>query len=196
VAFVVLAACLGVVGDSLVSPLLADPGVRGNFLYTWFPNQLQAFALGIVAYQVIRTWTPPRWVAEALVVVALAATVLLPLTTSFGSSGVYALQFAVLATGMGLGGGRYLINGVIKWCGERSYSAYFWHFVMLGLGGWLTIGNPYLRYVVCYLVVAILAFAASNLSYRFIELPGIALGKRLLARRASPTQAAVVLPAE
>jgi peptidoglycan/LPS O-acetylase OafA/YrhL len=198
IAFALLAVCFSVLAQSLVSPLLVgvDPALLGNYFFYWFPNQLQAFAFGIVAYQIVRARPVPGWVAEALVAIALAAIVLLPILTPFGSAGVYGLQFAVLATGMGLGGGRYLVNRLVRWCGERSYSAYFWHFVMLGLGGWLTIGNPYLRYVVCYLVIAILAFAASNLSYRFIELPGIALGKRLLARRASPTQAAVVLPAE
>ena len=192
VAFAMLTACLGIVAETLVSPLLAgvDPNLRGSFLYFWFPNQLQAFALGIVAYQVIRTRTVPRWMAELLVVVALLSTVLLPLATSLGSSGVYGLQFALLAIGMGSGGGRYLVNDFAKWCGQRSYSAYFWHFAVIGIGGWLTIGNPYLRYLLCYLVVAGLAFAASDLSYRFIELPGIAFGKRLLARRGGGAEVA------
>jgi peptidoglycan/LPS O-acetylase OafA/YrhL len=70
-----------------------------------------------------------------------------------------------------------LSHGFFSWCGRISYSAYLWHaivveaLVLSGCPNWLYLPA---------LVIGTLAISA--ISYRFIESPGIALGRVLESR--------------
>jgi len=78
------------------------------------------------------------------------------------------------------------VPGVLTWLGRISYSLYLLHAIVLGLIPRLVTDlpahRPLVRVVagVTYLVVVL---ALAWLSYRFVELPGQALGRRLTAPR-------------
>jgi peptidoglycan/LPS O-acetylase OafA/YrhL len=194
-AFVLLAMGVSYVFGTWWHPALTgSPSEDAAFLYFWFPNQLPAFAFGILTFQLIRAWQSPRWLAEFCVLGALAAIVLVPALTRWDGPIVYGWIFMPLIFGLAHGGGGYLVNGLMRWIGQRSYSAYFWHLGLLGLVFLLPAPDPYLGFALKYGVLFVITFALSHLSYRWIEQPGIRLGKRLLVRLHHPTTRAT-LPA-
>lgn len=194
-AFVVAALGISYVFGTWLHPVLTgSPTEDAAFLYFWFPNQVPAFAFGILTFQLIRTWRPPRWLAETCVFAALAAIVLVPTLTRWDGPTVYGWIFMPLIFGLAHGGGAYLVNGLLRWIGQRSYSAYFWHLGLLGLVFVLPAPDPYSGFVIKYGTLFAVSFTLSHLTYRFVEIPGIRLGKRLLARLHRPTTPAT-LPA-
>ena len=182
-AFVLLAIGISYAFGSWMHPTLTgSPNEDAGFLYFWFPNQIPAFAFGILTFQLIRSWQPSRWLAEFSVFASLAAIVLVPTLTRWDGPIVYGLIFMPLIFGLAHGGGSYLVSGVVRWIGQRSYSAYFWHLGLLGLVFLLPAPDPYLGFALRYGVLFVATFALSHLSYRVVEQPGIRLGKRVLAR--------------
>ncbi|MBX7456748.1 acyltransferase [Qipengyuania sp. 1NDH17] len=65
----------------------------------------------------------------------------------------------------------------LRYLGDRSYSVYLVHMLPLYVGGWFTRDALVLSAIVVFGTLAL-----SHFTYRFIELPGIALGKRLTRR--------------
>lgn len=192
IALVIAAILLELVLEPAVAPLLAGlpVSVRANFFYYWFPNQAVAFAFGILAYFVIGTVTGRRRIGAALATVAGALLIALPLTTSWGGAAVYGAVFFVLVVGVaGLRGSAPLHPSPLGWMGERSYSAYFWQFPAILGAGLITLPDPIANFSIRTLLVLLLTFAASHLSFTFIERPGIAIGRRL-GRRSHNTSPA------
>ncbi len=73
-----------------------------------------------------------------------------------------------------------LISGsVIQFIGKISYSCYFWHFVVINLLNKLM---PNSFWYLSVVILFILTFIISYFSYRFIEKPGIAFGRRFITR--------------
>lgn len=73
-------------------------------------------------------------------------------------------------------------NRVLQYVGTRSYSLYLTHWMILGMVSDLPWANPHnLTSFFLRLGAALsLSLVASELSYRFIEQPGIRLGKRVI----------------
>ena len=63
----------------------------------------------------------------------------------------------------------------MAWIGIVSYSAYFWHFFLIGL---TQLMMPQFGGVWHVVFVVIITFGASFVTYRIIERPGIRLGAR------------------
>ena len=78
------------------------------------------------------------------------------------------------------------ISKPAQWIGARSYSIYIIHSPILGIASWALLRfYPFSRLEalgILTLVVVPLTIIASDIIYRYIEIPGIALGKRLAAR--------------
>ena len=78
---------------------------------------------------------------------------------------------------------RLLVNRWICELGKISYSVYLLHFIVLDLVSRLVIfheGN--LSSVIHFMVVTLTSVAFASLARRFVELPGIEMGRRLIAR--------------
>jgi peptidoglycan/LPS O-acetylase OafA/YrhL len=170
----------------------ASAAARADFFYFWFPRQLPVFALGIAAFHAARTTSPPHWLRQTVVGLALAGILILPFATPAPDGLLaYAVVFSLLIYGMSQGAGGYLTNGVMKWIGQRSYSAYFWHLAIV-------VPAPHwpMPFPLRLLTVLALTFALSDPSYRFVEQPGIRLGKRVIAALRRPAAAAVPASSE
>ncbi len=93
----------------------------------------------------------------------------------------FAYIVIVVVTRLGAAGARRLSHPVLTWAGRWSYSIYLWHvpvFYALSTERYPNVPRPAL--VVLRVVVAL---GAAGLSYRFIEQPALAWGRR---RRGGP----------
>lgn len=120
----------GDVPDYLVSTLLA----------LWFPSQLPVFIIGFLLYFVIRDFkgrlslmTVQIMLASSFVFMAALALYPLPVR-SFGISlyTAYGLCFGVFAFCLSEGAAKWLVNPFIRYLGKISFSAYLWHFAVIG----------------------------------------------------------------
>ena len=78
-------------------------------------------------------------------------------------------------------------NPLSRWIGDVSYGVYLIHLlVMLPVCGWLAMSFPDMaplpRFLSALLLTGLLTYGLAWLCYRFIEEPGIALGRRVAAR--------------
>lgn len=145
-------------------------------------------AAAIVAAAVIIACGPPPPITAVHV----------PVLDGFGMPALLVLFSVTVAAaaaapgGLGLRGGRAgrLVGLAMAWVGDRSYTIYLLHFPIMALV-WLglfsldpALVSAPLRYGVIQAAVALPLIAlASELAYRLVEAPAIALGGRLIAAR-------------
>jgi peptidoglycan/LPS O-acetylase OafA/YrhL len=93
---------------------------------------------------------------------------------------------------------RAFDNGVMRFLADVSYPVYLLHGLFLAhLGGWLFVRADFLalsaprRVLWLWLAVVIGTYLASWLVHRLVELPGIALGRRIASAVARPPTHAV-----
>jgi peptidoglycan/LPS O-acetylase OafA/YrhL len=200
---------IGVVANLLAARAFAgayEPQQISNFLFFWFPNQLSVFALGGILYFTLRDcprlmeWIGRHSLALGLgAIAAFGALAYLPPLGQYlgGSTWLPAAQAAclpmlvlVLALSRHQG---WLVNRAAQAIGQVSFSMYLLHFAVLhgvsllpGMFHTRSTGViAILAYAVAFVFCTLVSFALSALSYRFIEQPGVALGKRLIARSAA-----------
>jgi peptidoglycan/LPS O-acetylase OafA/YrhL len=132
------------------------------------------------------------------VAVSLVATHATQLGTVAARDGWIATTAAVAGTfALGYGLRACRVPWVLLWLGRISYSVYVLHFVVLRVlavevpRAWTRPPAERIWFSVAYLVGTL---AVGWLSYRWVEVPGQALGRRLLAARRARVPA--VRPAE
>jgi peptidoglycan/LPS O-acetylase OafA/YrhL len=197
---------IGVTANLLAAASFADDYQSqqiSNFLFFWFPNQPSVFALGRILYFTLRDC--PRLmerIGRHSLVLGLAAMALFCLLAYLPPLGHYlggtpwvpaaqvaCLPMVVLVLAMSRNSG-WLVNRTVEAIGRVSFSVYLLHFAVLHVftllpGMFMTRSagvTAIAAYGMAYVVCATVTFALSAVSFRFIEQPGVALGKRLIAR--------------
>ncbi len=198
---------LGAVAMSeLVWRILSVPGsAEEQYAYFSLLTNLAPFAAGLLAYryaqsQALQAWR--RWGWEHFILAAACAgLVLAGYYDAFGLkrnwTGVYFSIWAVLLGLVCLWQCRFpsavLRAWPLQWLGDRSYSIYLLHPVIMILltpvyknllaREWLSAGW---RYPVGLAITLLILLTAANITYRLVELPGIALGRRISANLKRP----------
>jgi exopolysaccharide production protein ExoZ len=173
-----------------------------QFVFLSFPNQLAAFLGGMLVFHLLQAFSaaPSRATLRVGLVLSVGAMVAVPFIamalhpylshTAYLMPTVYTLPFGLCTWCLAKGGGGLVVNRLIEYVGEVSYSAYFWHFPVLGLlsqspppfgapaAGWL-------RFLATYAAAVALTIAVSSITYRLIERPMINVGRRLALRLAA-----------
>jgi peptidoglycan/LPS O-acetylase OafA/YrhL len=189
VVYLTLGALLGgYLLTSLPSPI-SDTRIWDTYRFFWFPNHAAAFCFGIVAFFVVQKPLDPRhagWLTTLALYLALAIW--------RGSAGnlygvahhlQYGFAFVPLIVGLHLRKYRLLVNRVTIHLGQISYGCYLLHnpvkervqpFIFA------THFSPVVKFAALLSLVLALTGLFATVTYRFIEQPGIALGKRLIAR--------------
>jgi peptidoglycan/LPS O-acetylase OafA/YrhL len=183
-----LVAGWGLTQLAVAHPLVADPKVWADFCYFWFPNHWSAFGAGIVIYFVLQR-PPDAKQANALLAVAMFLG--LCVYKSYATLWivphhlVYTIAFVPLVVSLHLKPNRLWVNRATVYLGRISYSCYLVHnpvkdhlvnpVMALSL-------PPMAKFAVLLAAVIGGTVLVASLSYRFVELPGIALGKRVIAR--------------
>jgi len=168
-----------------------------NFKFFWIFGQLPVFACGILLYhlQRERRGQPDRRLGLACLTGAVAAGLVLfwqmptLLPPAFPAVAAYGAAFGLFGLALHHWPTRVLINPVAVFFGKISYSLYFVHFAVMQYfyHRWhdgLPVAGP-LATPLAYLLLLAVAGAISWVTWRVIELPGIALGRRLVARLAA-----------
>jgi len=157
------------------------------FMFLSVPNQVAAFAAGILAFHSIEVASAklPRWSVETALLGA-AALIIVQAYTNVHDVPNFGLLFGVVATTMGLGAGCYLVNPVIRHLGKVSFSAYLIHFALLGpvtiFARSIGVTGPWALAVVLPALVLATTMIAT-VSFLIIEQPAINLGRRVVAWR-------------
>jgi exopolysaccharide production protein ExoZ len=200
------AACLSMITAALAHygwlfPEL-DRQSAEQFVFVSFPNQFPAFLGGMLVFHLLCAFpaSAPRNALRGALAVSVVAMIAIPFIAtalhgylphiSYLMPIVYTLPFALCTWCLAKGGGRVLVNQVTRYVGKVSYSAYFWHFPVLGLlGGSGLFGfGPavpgWLSFLAIFAAASVLTVGVSAISYRLVEVPMIHLGRNLATRLA------------
>jgi peptidoglycan/LPS O-acetylase OafA/YrhL len=145
------------------------------------------FILGIFGYLILRDTYPRKQIAIAggSVFVILLLAFLYP-AFNFPSNFIAGGLFTVFAILLANWPTRLLVNRVTTTLGKLSFSMYLTHFAVLtyfsklGFSGLFPKQN--IASLLYFLCVVLVAFVVSLIFYKYIEKPGIALGKRLIEK--------------
>ncbi len=219
-AWVGLVGCLaiGLTANLMVAPSLLHaftPEEVENFLFFWFPNQISVFALGAVLFFTLRdcprlmAWFERHSMALGIAAIAgFCALAYMPAGGKYLGDGPWppagqlaCIPMAVLVLALSRHGGA-LVNHAAKTMGEVSFSAYLLHFAVLHLFAlpelaFLTEATgveAIMAYGVGFALCVAVTFGLAWLSYRWIEQPMIALGKRVIGNRSLTRPATAQAP--
>ena len=163
-----------------------------TFFYFWLPNQLPAFALGLVVYQTIKTSLFSPVVAEVrrpspLLIAALAS--LLGVFVVRVPSPLYHLvvlgPLALLVVGLARAPWGALVNRPLCALGKTSFSIYLLHFLVIQVVGlfWKRFHLPIpgtLNLALFYGIVVASTSVVATFTHKTIEVKGGELGNRLI----------------
>jgi peptidoglycan/LPS O-acetylase OafA/YrhL len=157
---------------------VSDPHSQHLFAYEAFSSQAPCFALGILVFMSLKE---QRLNALAVGVLGIAAVVALCFLPDYAARLflVWATAFAAIAYALGSGRIKFLVNRPICAVGLISYSAYFWHFFVLEISGWLL---PNLNRMENIALVIAATVTLSTFTYLSVERPMMRLGARLSQR--------------
>lgn len=171
-----------------------------SFMYLNFLGQLPVFIIGILGYLILREKYPRKLIAiycgPLFIVLFLAflypafkyqgngiADKLFKIPHHF----IAGLLFCIFTILLANWPTRLLVNKITTSLGKLSFSMYLIHFAILkyffisGFSGIFPKSN--IASFLHFLCVAIAAAIVSIFSYKYIEKPGIAMGKRLIEKR-------------
>lgn len=204
-----------------MAPLTARFGFAAadNFLYFWFFNQAPIFALGAIAYFLVRAvemrpesgWahTVKRrgfsFFAASIVLTLAVALAPVPFTHQLLVAPMppqflaAAGAFVLFIIAMSQTRSRFWVNSVIGWIGKVSFSAYLLHFAVIDLvlnrhAAFFHLNamgwTALAVFAGAILVVTAVTILLSSLTYTAIEKPMMQVAKKLTRR---PVQAAAAL---
>lgn len=173
--------------------------LRENYLFYWFPNQLPVFCLGFVLFFLLKdklngaSHQEHHVKSYVLILFAMMTLLVLGITGKGGSPYfpkhfLFGIGFVILAYGIGTTEKHFLVNKVMTFIGQISFSMYLIHFfvldtIFLFFGDWLVKALPNsIVLVILFMSTLLIAIVLSYLLYRFIEQPGVKLGRKISAK--------------
>lgn len=198
--------CVGVLVSYFYRQLLeSDPSIPNGYAHYAFMSQMGVFCCGILGYWIFskiqKTYGVTRqyfWWVTVVLGPILAIVLLTEVGVFLVSAGrpdtqLWGLSFGLTAALVAISTKRWMSHPILQHLGERSYSIYLIHAVVIyGTGSTIrdlyevlypTLGGY--GFAVCASVVFCVTLLIAEVSYRFIEVPGIALGRRILTSRFS-----------
>jgi peptidoglycan/LPS O-acetylase OafA/YrhL len=165
-----------------------------NFLFLWLPTQTPNFALGIILYFAwlkIDSGQIDRRLANCL----LCASILLMVAALQGgfrfltSTTLFSVAFVLFALGLAGNPISLFVNKITRSLGNVSYSFYLTHGLVIPLAA-AVLNRAYrlseapalAQYALLWFLGGLATFVVSSISFRLIEKPGMALGKRLIQK--------------
>lgn len=174
------------------APHAAQPSLRTLFDGLGFFFALPVFLMGVVTYhvhdllQIAKTGSPRIWLVRLLLPSALVALSMLAAYHPTGEVWYYmaAVGYSMLLLGFSAWGRNMIVNPFTSYLGKISYSLYLNHptLVFILIPVYLAIYKlgfgTVVAFFMCATLTAIILVPISHLTFRFIETPGMAWGKR------------------
>lgn len=164
---------------------------ESNYLFYWFPNQLFIFVLGIVLFhfwketELLRRWKVNLVISSSLLALFILSITPFAMDSLFPKHLMFGIAFCFLAYGMGQKYECFLNNRIMQWIGKISFSMYLMHFFILEIVYYFisklvpqNVSDVVILFIVLIFTSSITAFV-SMFTYKYIELPGIKLGRYL-----------------
>lgn len=199
---IIVAISIAIVFDCVLAamlethPLIDNMELWNTFLFKWLPNQISIFLLGIALFFFWEKRTSYKTSIISVLAMAILTLInyyirLVPGESLHGvlmlAYGFYVLVlhpflFALCLFGLALGIKNVNISNKnpLVYIGKISYSCYIFHFAVLRLVSPISDNADIKIFLAKYAFCLILTIIISTLSYRYIEQPGISLGRALL----------------
>ncbi|MFR9166743.1 MAG: acyltransferase family protein [Dysgonomonas sp.] len=175
--------------STLLNTLLAGSSFdKFDFLYYYFPNQLPIFAMGILAYWLINESIYNIKTSTALFLTTVFAFYCF---ISFPLHFVDTIVFLLLILILNKKPYKLFSNKILAIIGKYSFSLYLIHFAILKILAEKKIDKIFeatnsftaiLDAGSLYLLVLGGAFIISHFTYKYVEVPGQNLGRKLIKR--------------
>jgi peptidoglycan/LPS O-acetylase OafA/YrhL len=176
-------------------PLVPDWRL-GSFTYLWLPAHLPTFLLGFLVFHLRAPYLAlPVGLRRGFLAATVVTLVLLAWQLR-GDAADYVFPLALAAFVLALLADpvAWLVNTATCALGVLSFSAYITHFAALKavekILARLAVPSPELSFLFLCVGALLLTVAASWVTHRFIEQPGIALGRQI-ARALRPSGASI-----
>ena len=191
----ILASCFLSYILTLQQPI-AETRIWADFLFYYFPTQLPVFGFGMVLYFLLAS-TQPKVVRPSTWLL-VAGVLLVMLSTGLPYPGAvpapeypyfFGIAFMVLAFGLSQYQPKWLVNPVINWIGEISFSLYLVHFAVLyalqvaGHDDFLhptRMATALVDYGIRFLFVLAVSCLLATFFYRIVEKPFQSIGKKVI----------------
>ena len=156
-----------------------------KFAFFWFFSQFPIFLLGILVFHIIKKY-PESDSTIAVLFLTLALILILGLleTILIPKHYLYGLAFMLFSLSLHYAPHGFLVNNVTILIGRLSFSIYLVHFMVINIlrslfpEGFVLGGDS--GFLLAYILVTVLSTGISFLTYTFVEVPGINLGKRII----------------
>lgn len=184
-----------------VIPLIEDDAVRRQFASLTLAAHFPSFALGMLAFSIYEQFKHHRSArhigATLFCVGVLGIGLLLGNPYRFGVLEYNqwpSVFYTAMLVGLGLCPLTVIVNRVTEFYGVICYSLYLWHppviFALAPTYRWIYsqgfgVGASF---SICLAVTIAVATGVAVLSYRFIELPGLSLGRKVKDRLLNTTR--------
>ena len=197
---------IAVASRALTVPELLFPNetefCRVSFASYWFPAQVPIFALGILAYHLIRGPRSER----AVILGGLMACAAIGQFTAASPILLPGVVFVLVAWGLSSYPAPLLVNRITRYLGRVSYSCYLTHFVILDcvrelMGLSLAVHQPNratdwirqplvsigtlpgtLQFAILFCMTVAATVLLSTVTYYLIERPGVRAGQWVIRR--------------
>lgn len=183
---------------TLVVAIMVDPYIKAHTQFPYFHEynffvQLPVFPLGIMAYFYLNREQhevkPMAWIFTALLIFVFCYV-------SVPKNIMFSLVFVLLLIIQSKYKFSLLSNKLLASIGKVSFSMYLVHFAVIYLFNRFHFYHVFevsdfvtclLNFVLMYIIVAILTYIISSVTYRVIELPGQNLGRKII-KKIEPTK--------
>ena len=167
--------------------ILSGTRFDGNeFLRYFYFNHLPVFGLGMTAYMINKQeMIKPK----VLLLIFLAVFVYSYHAIPYGFQ--YSLIYFVLLLVLSKKPYKFFSNKILASIGKVSFSIYLVHFmVMYCIGRWDLFGflhtsdtaSAYLNFLIAFLILTLVSYLISCLTYKYIELKGQDIGKYVISK--------------
>ncbi len=174
--------------------LISDEVVWKSFIYFNFIAQLPVFLLGVLLFYIVTNKEDKILQINEFKYPLIIFSIFLIFNISFGFIQNHILiSFSFFLVALSLSQAKnILVNRFTCFLGKISYSMYLTHvpilFLMWKLNLLDIINKQILNFGLRYFILITLTAGISYLTYKFIELPGITLGKKVIAFFESKTK--------
>ncbi|MDR0824094.1 MAG: acyltransferase [Prevotella sp.] len=176
---------------TLTFAVIIDPIFRIYTIYPYFQEynffvQLPVFPLGVMTYLYLNNKDKTL---KPFTLACLMASLLVFCYIALPKHILFSLLFALVLIIQSRYSFKALSNKLLAEVGKVSFSLYLVHFAVIYLfnrfGFYHVVnvtnfGTSLLNFALMYIIVACAAFIISSVTYRFIEVPGQNLGKKLI----------------